>query len=57
LLRRLEVLDEDEEARKAMLSEVDAPLRSFRGWREAPGVDDEALLAEVEAEAVRKLEG
>jgi len=57
LLRRLEVLAEDEEARKAMLAEVDAPLRSFRGWREAPGVDDEALLAEVEAEAVRKLEG
>lgn len=57
LLRRLEALRADEEAWKALLAEVDRPLRSLPEWREAPGVDDEALAAEIEGEAIRKLEG
>lgn len=56
LLRRIDALRADPAALRELLAEADRPLRGLRGWREVRTESDEALLAEVERDAIQKLQ-
>lgn len=57
LLRRLDALRADPDAREALLGRADEALRNLRGWKEVVPADDLELLEEVEREAIEKLLG